>query len=176
MTAHFLLQTFFAWTNVYFPLYLFTELGFSWDSISYIFAFALFAYVIFEWPTGVIADKWLGEKELMALGFLILAVSVSWISFMETTAIWPWMLLMFVTRIGAAFTEATTEVYFFKHTDGGDADTIGFFRLLRPLATVFGAVLGSVALLYLPFNLIFVVLGLTMVPGILVTVALKDTK
>ena len=83
---------------------------------------------------------------------------------------------MFLTRAGAAMVESTTESYFFKHTDGGDAHAIGMFRLLRPLATVIGALLGSAALLYLPFNLIFVVLGLVMVPGIFFTIALKDTK
>lgn len=176
MFSHFLLQVFFAWTIVYFPLYLYSELHFAWDEISYIIAFALFAYVVFEWPTGIVADRWLGEKEIMALGFLILAISCSWVAFMNTSVIWAWMALLFITRVGAAFVETTTEVYFFKHTNGGDADTIGFFRLLRPLATVFGAVAGSIALLYLPFNLIFVVLGALLVPGIFFTLALKDTK
>lgn len=176
MWSHFLLQTFFAWAVIYIPLYLVTEMGFAWDQISYIIAFGLFAYVIFEWPVGLVADRYWGEKEIMALGFMILAVSVSWISFMTSHEVWPWMLLLFITRVGAAFIETTTEVYFFKHTKGSDADTIGFFRLLRPLAALFGALTGSVALLYLPFNLIFVVLGFIMVPGIFTTIALKDTK
>ena len=72
--------------------------------------------------------------------------------------------------------ESTTEGYFFKHTDGSDADTIGFFRLLRPLSNIFGALLGSVALLYLPFNYIFLVLGLILASGIYFTHKLIDTK
>lgn len=176
MFAHFLLQIFFAWTVIYFPLYMYSELGLTWDKIGYITAFAISAYIFVEWPTGIIADKWLGEKELMAIGFLVLAITASWMSFMTTIAILPWMVLLFMTRVGAALVEATTEVYFFKHTKGDDADTISFFRLLRPLASVVGALLGSVCLLYLPFNLIFVVLGFVMVPGIFFTIQLRDTK
>lgn len=176
MLSHLLLQMFFAWAVIYVPLYMATEIGFTWEEIGYIISFGLFAYVLFEWPIGVISDRWLGEKEIMALGFVVLAVSSSWITFMVSASIFAWMVLIFITRIGAAMVEATTESYFFKHTNGSDADTIGFFRLLRPLASVFGALLGSAALLYLPFNLIFVVLGLMMVPGIYFTTLLKDTK
>ena len=176
MFSHFLLQIFFAWTVIYFPLYMYSELGMTWDTIGYVTAFALLAYALFEWPTGIIADRWLGEKELMAIGFLVLAITASWMSFMTTIAILPWMVLLFMTRVGAALVEATTEIYFFKHTNGDDADTISFFRLLRPLSAVAGALLGSICLLYLPFNLIFVVLGFAMVPGIFFTYNLHDTK
>lgn len=176
MFSHLLLQIFFTWAVIYVPLYMVTTVGFSWEQIGYITAFGLFAYVIIEWPVGIIADRWLGEKELMALGFVVLAVSSSWITFMDKPEVLPWMIMIFITRIGAALIESTTESYFFKHTDGSDADTIAFFRLLRPLASVFGALLGSAFLLYLPFNLIFVVFGLFMIPGIYFTIALKDTK
>lgn len=176
MFSHFLLQVFFAWTIIYIPLYMVTEIGFHWDEMGFILGVGLLAYIFIEWPVGIIADKWIGEKEIMALGFLVLSVSASWITFMTSADLIPWMVLLFMTRVGAAMVEATTESYFFKHTNGGDADAIGFFRLLRPLAQVFGALLGSAALLYLPFNLIFIVLGLVMVPGILFTLALKDTK
>lgn len=174
--AHFTLQVFFAWMVIYFPLYLATEIGFTWDIIGSIIAVGLFAYVLTEYPIGLIADKFLGEKEMMACGFLILAISASWISFMAGAPVIAWMVLMFISRIGAALVEATTESYFFKHTKGTDANIMSFFRLSRPLAMVVGALIGSVMLLYLPFELIFVALGLLMVPGIFFTIALKDTK
>jgi len=176
MFSHLLLQIFFAWAIIYIPLYLATEIGFTWDKIGYITAIGLFAYVIFEWPIGLMADKWIGEKEIMAGGFLVLAVSSSWLAFMSEANLLAWMILIFTTRVGASMVEATTESYFFKHTDGSDANTIGFFRLLRPLANVFGALLGSAALLYLPFNLTFIVLGFMMLPGLYFSAALNDTR
>lgn len=176
LLAHFVLQIFFTWGAIYMPLYLATEIGLPWDDIGYVLAVGLMAYVIFEWPIGIIADKWIGEKEIMALGFLILAVTSAYFSFMADATFIGWMILIFMTRIGAAMVEITTESYFFKHTKGGDAHAISFFRLLRPLSTVFGALIGSAALLYMPFNLIFIVLGIMMVPGIFFTMYLKDTK
>jgi MFS family permease len=176
MFAHLLLQMFFTWAVSYVPLYMATQIGFNWEQIGYITAVGLFAYVIFEWPIGYIADKWTGEKEIMAAGFLVLAVSSSWLAFMSEANLVAWMVLIFTTRLGASMIEATTESYLFKHTDGSDANTIGFFRLLRPLASVFGALLGSAALLYLPFNLIFIVLGFMMLPGLYFSAALRDTK
>lgn len=176
MCAHFLLQMFFVWTVIYIPLYLATEIGLPWSEIAAIIAVGMSAYVLFEWPLGYIADRFIGEKEIMALGFVVLAVSSSWIAFMNEATIVGWMVLIFITRVGASMVEASTESYFFKHTTGGDAGAISLFRLLRPLATIFGALLGSAVLLYLPFSLSFIILGAIMVPGIYFTVALKDTK
>lgn len=174
--AHFTLQIFFSWMVIYFPLYLATEIGLAWDVIGSIIAVGLLAYVIFEYPIGILSDKYIGEKEMMAVGFLVLAVSASWISFMAAATATAWMVLMFVSRIGASLVEATTESYFFKHTTGSDANIMSFFRLTRPLAMVTGSLLGTITLLYLPFSLMFVVLGLLMIPGIFFTLALKDTK
>jgi len=176
MFSHLLLQMFFAWAIIYIPLYMATEIGFNWEQIGYITAIGLLAYVILEWPIGLVGDKWIGEKEIMAMGFLVLAISSSWLAFMNEADLLAWMILIFVTRVGASMVEATTESYFFKHTDASDANTIGFFRLLRPLANLFGALLGSVALLYLPFNLTFIVLGFMMLPGLYFSAALVDTK
>lgn len=174
--AHFLLQMFFVWTVIYMPLYLAVHIGFNWEEIGLILFVGLMAYVLFEYPVGLIADKWLGEKEMMAVGFVILAVSVSWFAFINEPAIGIWMFAMFVTRVGASLVETTTESYFFKHTKGTDANVISFFRVARPLSYVVGALIGSLTLLYLPFNLVFVVLGFLMIPGLFFTMALKDTK
>jgi len=174
--THFSLQMFFAWTIIYMPLYLATEIGLHWDKIGTILGVGLLAYVFFEWPIGWLADNRWGEKEMMAVGFLILATTVGAIAFMNTTSIWPWIALMFVNRIGAALIEVTTESYFFKHTKGTDANLISFFRLTRPLGLIVGSLIGSAALLYLPFNLIFIVFALALIPGMLLTSTLHDTR
>jgi len=174
--AQFLLQFFFIWAVVYFPLYLATEIGLNWDQIGKIIAVGLFAFVILEYPTGKIADLYTGEKELMAIGFFILAVSTASISFLVTSNIVTWMILIFASRVGASLIEITTESYFFKQVDGNNSNLIAFFRLTRPLAALFGTLLGSLSLYFLPFNLIFVVLGLILVTGIFATIKLNDTK
>jgi len=174
--AHLLLQIFFTWVIVYLPLYMAIEVGLSWEAIGSIIAVGLLAYVIVEYPAGILADKYFGEKEMMAIGFVILAISSSWIVFMENAPILSWMILMFVSRVGASLVEVTTESYFFKHTNGSDTNAIGFFRLTRPLSTVIGTLAGTLILLLLPFKLAFVVLGFFMLPGIFLASRIHDTK
>jgi MFS family permease len=174
--AHFLLQLFFAWMVIYTPLYLSKVIGFGWSEIGFIIFFALLAYVILEYPIGEIADRYLGEKEMMATGFLIIAISTVWLGFISTAALVPWMVTMFLTRVGASLVETTSESYFFKHTAGSDANIIGFFRITRPLAYMFGAMIGSFLLLNITFSGLFMVLGLLMLSGIPFALLLKDTR
>jgi hypothetical protein len=72
--------------------------------------------------------------------------------------------------------EVTTEVHFFKNTNSSDAQIISFFRVTRPLAYVAGAILASISLLYLPFNLLFVVFAAIMIPAMFVTLNIVDSK
>lgn len=174
--AHFLLQLFFTWAIIYVPLYLASEVGMNWQNIGYVISVGLLAYVLFEYPIGIMADRYTGEKEMMALGFLLLALTSASVSYMVGFGVVGWMVLMFLSRIGASLVEATTESYFFKKVRGEDANLMSLFRILRPLANLVGALLGSLALLFLPLQLIFLVLGLVMTIGIFITLFLHDTK
>ncbi len=95
---------------------------------------------------------------------------------MDTKVILYWMILFFITRVGASLVEITTESYFFKQVRGDDPSMINMFRLARPTATLAGVLVGSLSLLFLPFNLIFIVLAFIMVTGIFFTMRLNDTK
>jgi MFS family permease len=174
--AHFLLQLFFSWAIIYIPLYLATEVGLSWTVIGYILAVGLLAYALFEYPIGYMADRYIGEKEMMIGGFFILTLTVATIPLMAPWGVLGWMVLMFVNRAGASLVEATTESYFFKSVKGNDAGLMSIFRLLRPLAVLCGSLLGTLCLVFLPFQYIFFVLALILVSGIFVVQFLIDTK
>lgn len=174
--ASFTLQFFFMVAVVYVPLYMTDTIGLSWKEFGIVMFWAQTAYIIFEYPIGIIADKYIGEKEMMAAGFLLLALSTSWLAFVTSASLITWSLIMFATRTGASLIEVTTESYFFKKTTGSDSQVISFFRTTRPLAYVLGAMVGSLSILFLPFNLFFVVVALLMVPSIFFAVHLVDTK
>jgi MFS family permease len=174
--VHFVLQIFFMCMVVFTPLYLIKYVGLSWAQFGMVMFFGQLAYVIMEYPIGIIADKFIGEKEMMALGLMIMAIATAWISFVEVKSVLMWALVMFVTRIGASFVEVTTEVHFFKRTNSSDAQIISFFRVTRPLAYIAGAIIASLSLLYLPFNLLFVVIAFLMIPAMFVTLNIEDTK
>jgi MFS family permease len=174
--ATLLLQTFFVWMVIYAPLYLEKYMGYSWETIGSILFVGLLAYAIFEWPIGVLADRWIGEQEMMALGFLIIAVTTSWMAFLEPDDLLLWFIVMFVVRVGGSLVEVTTESYFFKHTDGKDASFVSLFRITRPLSYVIGPLLGGATLLFLPFNLLFIALAVLMIPGLFFAMSLHDTR
>lgn len=174
--SHFTLQIFFMLAVVYTPMYLIKEIGLTWAEFGFIMFFGQMAYVIFEYPIGIIADRYIGEKEMMGFGFLILTIAISWVSFVAVSSVFIWSIIMFVTRIGASLVEVTTESYFFKQTKSSDAQIISFFRVTRPLSYVVGALIGSLSLLYLPFNLIFIVFACLMIPAMFYTINIKDTK
>jgi predicted MFS family arabinose efflux permease len=176
MLAQFLLQFFFTWAVIYFPLYFATVVGLSWETIGHIIAVGLFAFVIFEYPIGVMADRHWGEKEMMALGFTVLAIASSSLFYMEHASVAAFMCLMFFSRFGASLVEVTTESYFFKQVKGHDSNLISLFRLMRPLGNLIGALAGSVALLFFPLSFTFVLLGLVMASGAFITLRLTDTK
>lgn len=174
--ANFSLQMFFMLMVVYTPLYLTRNIGLSWAEFGVVMFFAQLAYVFLEYPIGLIADKYIGEKEMMALGFLIITISTSWMAFVTVSSLVVWSVIMFITRVGASLVEVTTESYFFKQTKSTDAQVISFFRITRPLAYVIGALFASLTLLYLPFNLLFVVFALLMIPAMFFTSSIVDSK
>ena len=175
--SHFSLQMFFMAMVVYCPIYLTDHIGLSWTEFGVVMFFAQLAYVLFEYPVGLIADRYIGEKEMMGFGFLILTISLSWMSFVSVDSVLVWSIIMFTTRVGASLVEVTTESYFFKQTKSSDAQIISFFRVTRPLAYIFGALAGSLALLYIQeFGLIYIVFAALMIPAMFFTLNIEDSK
>lgn len=176
IASHFLLQLFFAWIIIYIPLYFTSVLHFTWQEIGVIIATGLLSYVVFEYPTGVIADRYLGEQEMMSVGFLIIAVTTASLGVISGLGVLGFMVLMFINRFGASLVEVTTESYFFKQIDGGDASLMSVFRLLRPAANVVGAIFGAVMLGFFSFELFFIICGFIMTLGVFIPRYLVDTK
>jgi len=174
--AHFLLQMFFMMMVVYTPLYLTGTIGLTWAEFGIVMFFAQLAYVILEYPIGIIADRYIGEKEMMGFGFLIIIIATSWMSFVTVSSVLVWSIIMFTTRVGAALVEVTTESYFFKQTKSSDAQIISFFRVTRPLSYVFGAMIASLALLHVPLNFLFIVFASLMIPAMFCTLFIQDSK
>lgn len=176
-TVHFVLQLFFSWVTIYIPLYLHSTLGISWGSLGWVFALMLLPYLFLELPLGIVADRYIGEKEIMVLGLIIIAVSFASIGFFHSSSITVLLIAVLVaTRIGGAMVEITTESYFFKHVSGTDLNSISLFRMLAPLGTIIGPLMGSALLFYYPIQNLFSILGATILLGIPFALLLKDTR
>jgi MFS family permease len=174
--VHFILQIFFVSMVVFTPIYLIEHIGLSWKEFGIIMLIGQSAYILFEYPIGIIADRYIGEKEMMALGLCILTVSTAALSFVQSTEIITWAVLMFVTRVGASFVEVTTEVHFFKRAQGSDTQIISLFRMLRPLSYVIGATIASISLVLLPFHFLYIVIAILCIPALFTTLYIVDSK
>jgi len=173
----FLLQFFYSWMVIYTPIYLYTHIGFSWQEIGIIFSIMLLPFVLTEAPLGKLADRKWGEKEVMSVGFIVMALATGLIAFVETKNLALWAILLFITRIGAAMVEIMSETYFFKKVHSSKADVIGFFRTMRPFAYIISPILATVLFaFFLPIKYIFLVLAIIMFLGLYSSLELKDTK
>lgn len=176
-SAQFLLQFFYGFMIMYMPIMLITVYGFTLQEMSIIFSMGVVAFLIVEPPVGFISDTLLGEKEMMILGFVILVFSTAILPLFAGASLIAWGTIMFITRIGAACIEATTESYFFKHVTSRDSALVSIFRMLSPfaqlcfplLATAF---LSCAPITWLPVALACVIgcVALIELPG------LKDTR
>lgn len=173
--AQLLLRFFYSWMVIYTPIYLHEHLGMAWSTIGIIFTIMLLPFILLEFPLGKIADTKLGEKEIMTLGFVVLAISTGALSFITSSALWVWALALFITRVGASMIEVMGETYFFKKIDDTDSELLGFFRMTAPLAYIFGPLIALIALAFVDFRFIFLILGTLMFWGLRYSLTLKDT-
>lgn len=175
-TIDWLLRFFFSWMVIYMPIHLHTYVGLPWERIGVIFTVMLIPFALFELPLGALADKVYGEKELLIIGLAIMGGTTLSLAFITSTSFLVWMLALFATRVGAAMVEIMSETYFFKQVDPRDADLIGFFRSVEPLAYATAPLLASLILLVAPLPTLFIVLSAVMLAGIPVAVSLVDTR
>ncbi|MDI3496153.1 MAG: hypothetical protein PWQ35_174 [Patescibacteria group bacterium] len=170
------LNIFFSGAVLYIPLYLNQTLGMDWSQLGWIFSFMLLPFIIFEIPIGLMADKYLGEKEIMLLGLLIIFASSLLFFYIKTPAVILWAITLFFSRIGAAMVEATRDSYFFKNINAKDLGLINIFRMTNPLGFVIGTAFAALTLLFLPINYVFLVLALIIIPAFFSIYFIKDTK
>jgi MFS family permease len=174
--ASFLLRFFYGIVVIYFPLYIHNTLGMPLSQLGVIIAAAIFAFVLLEIPLGKLEDRYWGEKEVLILGFAILAITTGVFSFLETTSVLIWAIAAFSTRVGAVMIEISTEGYFFKHVDADDTDDVSAFRMLYPLAYIISPLFGTVILFFIPLQYLFLATAFVLASGILFVSTLRDTK
>jgi len=171
-----LLHLFYSLAVVYMPIHLHENLGLSWAQLGIAFSFMLLPFVIFEIPAGIIADKYLGEKEIMTLGFTIIIISLILFFSVQSTSLLVWSLILFFSRIGASLVEAMRESYFFKIISAKDVCLINFFRTAQPLGYLTGTGLGTIILIFYPVQYVFPILAGLLAVSYYFLHVMKDTK
>jgi len=174
--ANLVLKIFYAIMIIYVPIYLHTYVGFSLKEIGIMFTVMLLPFVLFEIPFGTIADKWLGEKEIMIAGFFISSLSVLALFLYPEKNLFVFSTLLFLSRVGASAIEITTESYFFKKTNGEEIDIISFFRITNPLSFIIAPIIALPIISNWGEPYVLLALSIITMFGIVPALLLKDTK
>lgn len=171
-----LLSIFYSGAVVFIPLYLHEIIGLEWSVLGPMFSVMLIPFVLIQIPAGIIADKYLGEKEMLFVGLTILIISLT--AFFWTSSLNPivWGGLLFFSRIGAALVEAMRESYFFKQINANNIDYINFFRAANPLGYIVGSALAAIILIFLPLPYVFLSLAIVLLSGFFFIYPIKDSR
>ncbi len=161
---NFILQFFFAVMVVYTPIYLVGHMGLTWNKIGVIFTFMLLPFVILALPIGILVDKYhFKKRNLLTTGIIITALATACITFTNTTNIFWWALILFLTRVGASIIETVSEIYFFTHVKEEDSALLSVFRDMSPIGYIVGTLFGTAFLSFFPFKYLFLTLGLIVI-------------
>ncbi len=171
-------SSFYATMVIYSPLYL-TALGIPLTSyMMVVLPLALIPLVVLPYELGYLADKKFGEKEMLIIGLLILTVTTFLFVVISTTALWVWILLLFISRIGASFVETMSFSYYFKKVGAEDPSLTALFINMQGMGML---LVGTVGVIVAPFlterpQLMFVILGCAILWSISYILPMKDTR
>lgn len=176
--GHLLLYLFFVWAPFYTPIYLHEVLGIPWSELGWMFAIMLVPYVLIEYPAGVLADKLIGDKEMMFAGFLITGASLAAIGlFTPATPLILILAVLVASRAGAALIESMTEGHFFRRVSEKDLGSVSVFRGIWPFSDIIAPVVGSIILLVGSYqSLFFITGGFIAIAGMGTTLLIKDFR
>lgn len=171
-------SSFYATMVIYSPLYL-TNIGIPLTTyMMVILPFSLIPLVVLPYELGYLADKKFGEKEMLIIGLLILTVTTFLFVVISTNALWVWILLLIVSRIGASFVETMSFTYYFKKVGAEDPSLTVLFINMQGLGML---IIGTVGVIVAPFlgerpQLMFIILGCAILWSISYVLPMKDTR
>ncbi|MHB8913635.1 MAG: MFS transporter [Minisyncoccota bacterium] len=176
--GHLILYLFYVWAPLYIPIYLHSVLNIPWSTLGWMFSIMLLPYLLIEYPAGWIADRILGDKELMLAGFLIAGFALAAVGCLTSTST-PFMIvsILVATRIGASLIESMTEGHFFRRVSEKDIVSVSIFRGVWPLADAVAPLAGAVILFFGGYQLFFMLTGgFVLVAGVISTLLIKDFR
>ena len=170
--VQFILNFFYSWMVIYLPLLLSKEMGFGWPKIGVMFTIMLMPFLLLELPAGFLADKKIGEREILIAGFFIMFLATLAIPRLASAAFLTWAAVLFATRVGASLVEIGSETYFFKHVKEEDTGLISLFRMTRPLSFVVAPLFALPVIYFFSYSTsfyflaLFTLLGLFFIPKV----------
>lgn len=170
------LNFFYALMVIYSPIYLNLHIGLTWTQIGLIFSIMHIPFLCFQLPLGHLADRYLGEKEILIIGLIIIVLSTASLSVFSVPLFWLWATLFFLTRTGASAIEVAKESYLFKMIGPQDSEIIALSRINLPLTYIIVPIMASFFFFFFDFRFIFIFLALTVAIVLIPAFRLIDTR
>ena len=167
---------FYCLAVLYIPIHLTQNLHISWHNLGWIFTAMLLPFIIIQYPAGIIADKYLGEKEMLITGAIILTATCAIIYMTDSVSLWFWAILLFSSRVGAALVESMQEVYFYKQIDVSDIGLINIFRQTRTTGWLLGTIIATIGLIFFNIPTLFLFLSGIFILNLFSLTTIIDTK
>lgn len=172
----FILHSFYAVMVIYAPIYLHEHIGLTWQELGIVFTIMLLPFTLIQYPAGYIADKYLGEKEILSVGLSIIGISLFIFTFTRSTNFLVWAAILFCTRVGASLVEIMRDTYFFKQVNVKDVHIINLFRNTSNLAYIIMPLVATLTLKFFGFRYLFGTMALFGLSGLVFSLRLKDTR
>lgn len=167
------LELFYALMVIYMPMHL-LDRGFSWGQIGLILSLIHIPFIFLQYPAGILADRKIGEKEMIVASLALLGISTLSLYFIESSSFTVWLGILMLTRVGASVVDILRDSYFYKKVDAGDIDLIDFFRTTGPVAFIIVPVVASVSFFFFSMNSIFILVGSSVLLGVIPALGLVD--
>jgi MFS family permease len=171
------LQFFYHLAPLYIPLYLHDVLLIPWSTLGWMFSIMLLPFVLLEYPAGLLADTLLGDKFILAVGFIITGLTFAAFGIVKFgTPIGIILTLIVLTRVGAALIEAMIESHFFRRVSAEDTNTVSVFRMMRPAGALVAPIVGTL-LLSVSYGGLFAVSGFVILgAGVFAALSIENLR
>jgi MFS family permease len=136
----------------------------------------LLPFLLLQYPVGRLADKYLGEKELIIFALTLTSLTVAYLYFLDSRSVYVWAGVLFMTRVGISMLEVLRDSYFYKRIDGDDVAKIDLFRTSMAIAYIVFALISVVVLQFYPVKTVFLILFVALFTGLWPAWRLLDNK
>jgi MFS family permease len=179
--SSFMLNAFYAVTNVYLVLYILNTVHISTALyLGVITPIFLLPFILIPFELGKISDEYFGEKRFMIFGILIFSLVLMSIYLFDvkTDNIFIWAIILFISRVGATMNETENYTYFYKKINAENADLIAIFHNMVNISLIAISILGFtlVDLFGLTIPTLLFVVGLLGLASIFKILQIHDTE
>jgi MFS family permease len=173
------LHSFYAVMVIYTPLYITKMLDISLVTyLTVIVPITLIPLVLLPYELGYLADAKYDEKEFMIVGLSILGITSFILGAFFITSLLLVIIILFISRIGAALVETMSYTYYYKRISRNDPAMASLFSNINTTA---GFIVPSFLFLISPLlffheGLVFILLGIGIFSAIYSLIQMKTEK